>query len=72
MPDVNTQTTRADAYALSQMPTNPNRWFHPDELHHAIKNRTARCQRLEKMGRLESRVEGEDLHNLRTEYRVKP
>lgn len=50
----------------------PKGWFHPDALPFVVKNAKARCQRLEQMGKLESRVVGPDLLHLTTEFRLKP
>ena len=50
----------------------PKGWFEIDDLSPFIRNRRYRCQRLEELGYLESKVTGTDIEHLVTKYKVKP
>ncbi len=61
--------TEADKKAMAML---PDGWFFPEhDCTFLIRSPRYRCQRLEEAGILESKVEGDDIRNLRTLYRKK-
>lgn len=60
------QLTDADTRAIKHMPEG---WFFWGHLPHQVGNPRFRCDRLVELGVLESKVEGELQHTLRTVYR---
>lgn len=68
-PNAPPKVTQADTQALDEMPNDG--WFDPHALPSYIRRPLYRCQRLEKAGLLESRVEGR-YPLLSTRYRRRP
>jgi hypothetical protein len=58
--------SKADMDALARMPEG---WFCVDEVPYMVRCPGYRCQRLEKRGKLESRVVGDNPRELTREYR---
>lgn len=56
--------TMVDHEAMALMPD--EQWFSPTGLSYKVRSPYARCQRLERMGRLMSKVVGEPPYNLST------